>query len=287
MTVIPPVHRRNPAMLKRAVGASVNLIPYRLRDRIRFVPGVAVLQRVLVERVLSGHKFVHRVNAGPAAGMKYEIMLPADKAIWSGTYEREFAQALAGEVAPGDVCYDIGGYRGYMSGVMAAAGASKVLVFEPLPANQQALDRLCELNPQFPIELMSIAVGDLNGSIHLKAMTDGSMAKLASSTFQPEARSLGELEVTIRRIDSLIQHERIPPPNVMKIDVEGVELDVLKGATDTLRTWRPSVLLEAHSAVLEDLCARELSGLGYHVRRLGELPAGEECTRHLIACANP
>jgi FkbM family methyltransferase len=287
MTVIPPAHRRNPAMLKRAVGASVNLIPYRLRSRIRFVPGVAVLQRVLVERVLSGHTFAHRVNAGPAAGMICEIALPADKAIWSGTYEREFTQALAGKVAPGDVCYDIGGYRGYMSGVMAVAGASKVLVFEPLPANQQALHRLCELNPQFPIEVISIAVGNLDGSIRLKAMADGSMAKLASSTFQPEARALAEIEVTIRKIDSLIRHQRIPPPNVMKIDVEGAELDVLKGATDALRIWRPSVLVEAHSAALEDLCARELSGLGYHVRRLGGLPAGEEHTRHLIACANP
>jgi FkbM family methyltransferase len=283
MTVVPRANMRDRALLRRALGTSVNFIPYRLRHWIRFVPGVAPLQRILVEHVLSGHSFVHHVNAGPAAGLKFEIALPLDKAIWSGTYERAFAQALARTVEPGDVCYDIGGYRGYMSGVMAAAGASKVLVFEPLPANQQALRRLCGLNPQLPIELVSIAVGNLDGTIQLKAMADSSMAKLANSTFQPEARSVAEIEVRIETIDSLVEQKRIPPPDVIKIDVEGAELEVLKGATDTLRTWHPSVLLEAHSAALEDSCTRLLCDLGYRVGRVGEVLPGDGDTRHLMA----
>jgi len=272
-------------VLARAVGASVNFIPYRLRRWIRFVPGVAPLQRLVIEHALSGHSFVHRVNAGPAAGLKFEVALPSDKAIWSGTYEREFAQAIAGQVEWGNVCYDVGGYRGYMSGVMAAAGASKVIVFEPLPANQQALRRFGELNPQLPIELMSVAVGNVDGSIHLKTMADRSMAKLAGSAFQPEARALAEIEVAISRIDTLVRQQRIPAPDLIKIDVEGAELDVLKGAAEMLRIRQPSVLLEAHSAALEEACSCELIDLGYRIRRVGGQQRSEDHTRHLLAVA--
>jgi hypothetical protein len=108
---------------------SVNYLPAPLRPWVRYVPGVAALQRLLVDRVLAGKTFLHTINAGPAAGLRFEVTLPLDKAVWAGTYEPAFALAIARRVRPGDVCYDIGAYRGYMTGVMAIAGASKVFAF--------------------------------------------------------------------------------------------------------------------------------------------------------------
>jgi FkbM family methyltransferase len=273
-------------VLRAAVGASVNFVPYRLRHWIRLVPGVAPLQRLVIGRVLNGHAFVHRINAGPAAGLAFEVTLPFDKAIWSGTYERAFAEVLAGAMKRGDVCYDIGGYRGYMTGVMAAAGASKVVVFEPLPENQRAIRRLCALNPALPVELLCLAVGREDGLAALMTMPDRSMAKLATSPFQPHAGALGKIEVRLRTIDALVREEAIPPPDLVKIDVEGAECDALAGAAETLRRWRPTVLLEAHAAALEEACTRTLRGLGYRVRRIGAPPRGEGHTRHLLAVAD-
>jgi FkbM family methyltransferase len=273
-------------MLRAAVGASVSFVPYRLRQWIRHVPGVAPLQRLVIGQVLNGHAFVHRINAGPAAGLAFEVTLPFDKAIWSGTYERAFAEVLAGAVMRGGICYDIGGYRGYMAGVMATAGASQVVVFEPLPENQQAIRRLCALNPSLPVELRCLAVGKTDGVACLKTMPDRSMAKLATSLFQPDAGALGEVEVPLRTIDALVREETIPPPDLVKIDVEGAECDVLAGATETLHRWRPTVLLEAHSRALEEECARTLRDLGYCVRRIGAPPRSEDHTRHLMAIAD-
>jgi FkbM family methyltransferase len=278
--------RRRP-VLRTAVGASVNFVPYRLRRWIRHVPGVAPLQRLVIGRVLNGHAFAHRINAGPAAGLTFEVTLPFDKAIWSGTYERAFATELAGAVKCGGICYDVGGYRGYMAGVMAAAGASKVVVFEPLPDNQQAIRRLTALNPTLRVELLCLAVGKEDGAAFLKTMPDRSMAKLTTSPFQPHAPALGAIEVPLRTIDTLVGERTIPPPDLIKIDVEGAECDVLAGAAETLRRWRPTVLLEAHSAMLEDLCGRALRDLGYRVRLIGGPPCNEEYTRHLLAIADP
>src|SRR6478672_10596056 len=53
--------------------------------------------------------------------------------------------------------FDAGGWHVFYAGVMALAGASKVFVFEPLPANCDRIRRLIELNPALPIELLEAA----------------------------------------------------------------------------------------------------------------------------------
>jgi hypothetical protein len=57
-----------------------------------------------------------------------------------------------------------------------------------------------------------------------------------------------------------------PPPDVLKIDVEGAELDVLHGATRVLDDAAPVVFLEVHSAELREACRLVLEGHGYAVR---------------------
>jgi FkbM family methyltransferase len=268
--------------LRSLLGESVNYIPYSVRPWIKKLPGIADLQRWLVTRFLSNQPFVHTINVGPAAGLRFEVSLPTDKSVWAGVYEREFTTTIVEHVTPGDVCYDIGGYRGYMSGAMALAGASKVFAFEPLPANQRALRRLCELNPQLPVNIVAVALGAEDGAAMLKVMPDASMGKLANSCFQSEVAPLGEMSVTVRKIDSLLQTGEIPPPDVVKIDVEGAEADVLTGAREMLRVSRPRMFLEAHGGALEEACSRQLVRLGYKIFRLERQIPGAESARHLV-----
>ena len=271
--------------MKKILRSSVNAIPSAMRGWIKHIPGVATLQQLLIRNVLSGEPFEHIINAGPAAGLKFDITLPLDKAIWAGVYEPQFSAAISKAVALGDVCYDVGGYRGYMSGAMALAGASKVIVFEPLPANQRALERLSFLNPGLCIELKCLALGDTDGSMHLRVMADTSMGKLVTSTFQPGVKGIGEIRVAVRTIDSMVTGLEIAPPQVIKIDVEGAEMDVLRGAAEVLRIHRPRIFLEAHSLALEEACSAELARHNYNVRRLELSPVRDEDTRHLIAFA--
>jgi len=268
--------------LKSVLSESVNYIPYSVRPWIKNLPGIASLQRWLVTRFLSNQSFVHTVNVGPAAGLRFEVSLPLDKSIWSGMYEREFTAAIVKCVKPGYICYDVGGYRGYLAGAMAMAGASRVFVFEPLPANQKALCRLCELNPQLPVNVIAVALGAEDGAALLKVMPDASMGKLSSSSFQSEVTALNEMSITVRKIDSLLQTREIPPPDVLKIDVEGAEADVLTGAREMLRVSRPRIFLEAHGGALEEACSQQLVRLGYRIRRLERQISGAESPRHLV-----
>jgi FkbM family methyltransferase len=268
--------------LRSLLSESVNYIPYSVRPWIKSLPGIADLQRWLVTRFLSNQPFVHTINVGPAAGLRVEVSLPTDKSVWAGLYEREFTTAIVEHIKPGEVCYDIGGYRGYMSGAMALAGATKVFAFEPLPANQRALRRLCELNPQLPVNIIAVALGAEDGAASLKIMPDASMGKLANSSFQSEVTPLSEMSVTVRKIDSLLQSREILPPDVVKIDVEGAEADVLIGAREMLRVSRPRIFLEAHGGALEEACSQQLVRLGYRIRRLERHISGAESVRHLV-----
>lgn len=194
------------------IRSAVSLVPWGLRGAVRSIPGVAQAQRWLVSQTLDGTEFEHRVDAGPAKGVRFWIHMPEDKGIWTGTYELAFAQRIAAAVPRNGVAYDIGGWHGFFAGVMAAQGAAKVVVFEPLPDNVARIERLVALNPNLPIQLMPQALGAEEGVTEMVVMPDTSMAKLAGSDFQPNATSETRLSVRISSIDALVSSGALPPP---------------------------------------------------------------------------
>ncbi len=207
---------------------SIRLIPWKL-STIKRLPLVALLQRNLLKRFVEGQEFTHTVDAGPARGLNYPIKLPHDKGIWTGTYEVELATGIAEAVKPGDICLDVGGWHGFLSGVMAQAGAAKVFILEPLPANAERIKRMIELNPNLPIELVETAVGDVVGRTTLRIMPETSMAKLSASSFQPDQSAGEAIEVGLETIDHFAETRALGRVTVVKIDVEGAEALVLQG----------------------------------------------------------
>jgi len=134
---------------------------------------------------------LHIINAGPAKGLVYPISLPFDKAIWTGTYETELAKAVANSVNHGDVCYDIGAYRGFFSGVFGLAGASHVVAFEPFPENCAQLQRLFANNPGLPLTFEQVAVGSENGIAEFNVMPDSSIGKASIEQLSTRPANVG------------------------------------------------------------------------------------------------
>ncbi len=262
-----------------ALNALLKAIPLNWRDRVRSIPGIARLQRHLVSTLLNDREFRHTVDAGPAKGINFLLRLPEDKGIWTGRYEFDFARRLAGAVRPGTVAYDIGGWHGFFTGVMAANGAREVHVFEPLPLNADRIRKLIELNSAKLIILHTIALGRSDTEMDLVAMPDTSMAKLEVSDFQPEAVAQQKLRVRVRSIDSILNAGEAPPPSVVKIDVEGAEMLVLQGARAMLRAYRPEIFAEIHSEALLEQCTTFLAAEGYQIEQLRVDPTPEDVCR--------
>lgn len=255
---------------QKLVSLALGLIPWSARGQIKRIPGVAQLQRAIVSWTLDGKEFPHLVEAGPAKGITFQLRMPEDKGIWTGTYEAAFATCLAGAVKPGTVTYDIGSWHGFFAGVMAARGAKAVHVFEPLPANMERVRQMVSLNPSKNINPHPYAVGDRDTEMDLMVMPESSMAKLERSSFQAKLSSAERVRVRLRSIDSMIASGEIEPPALMKIDVEGAELMVLQGASDTLRRHHPDIFAEIHSSALLAQCTSLLQSEGYAIVSLDE-----------------
>ena len=259
---------------------SISLVPGQWRGAIKRWPLIAPLQRWLLARFMEGRPFVHVVDAGPARGLRYPICLPADKGIWTGTYELELAQAMAQAVPRGSVCLDIGGWRGFFGGVMALAGAARVVIFEPLPANVAQIRKMIELNPSLPVELMEAAVSETDGEIEFHIMPESSMGKMAASSFQAGTTTGQRIKVRTVALDPLLERGQLAAPAVIKIDVEGAELLVLRGARKLLAQHGPTLFMEIHSHALGRDCRALLTELGYSVRTV---EPGDPEVCHFIA----
>ena len=63
-------------------------------------------------------------------------------------------------------------------------------------------------------------------------------------------------------------------PTLMKIDVEGNEYAVLKGAEQTIREYKPKIIIELHTLELEKICLKFLKNLGYIVKHISDVRLG-------------
>lgn len=261
-------------MMRSLLQKSVSLLPWGVRTKIKDIPFLGTAQRSLLKRFAEGQEFAHRVDRGPAAGLRYPVTLPQDKGIWTGTYEVDLSERIAGAVRPGDVCLDVGGWHGFFAGVMALHGASKVLIFEPLPDNATQIRKMLKMNPDLPIELFQMAIATAAGIQQFREMRETSMAKLSSSEFQQSETGEKLIEVKVETLDRLRESGVFPRAHVIKIDVEGTEEMVLRGAEVTLKKDRPVLFIEIHSRALARNCTNILCALEYRIEVLetGKMP---------------
>lgn len=241
----------------RILGGALRLVPGSVRGYIRKVPGLAAAQRAVIA-TFANREFEHTIDYGPAKGLRMPVQLPRDKEFWKGTYEWEFCNRLRGAVHSGDVCHDIGAFRGYTSGVMALAGASRVLAFEPAPENQKAIRRVLELNSRAPIELIPSAVGDTSGRAFIVLHEDPSMNRVEEGLNERSG-----IEVNLCSVDGVVSRGVSDGPQLLKIDVEGAEASVLRGASAALRTAVREVFIEIHHAVALTECVELLNAAGF------------------------
>lgn len=275
-------------MFQKALQKSIQFVPWTLRSAIKRFFVVAALQRWILAKFLEGKPFIHTIDAGPAKGLTTVIELPDDKGIWTGTYEQDFVKFLAEAVEQEDVCFDVGGWHGFCGGIMALRGASRTVIFEPMPENCLRINKLIELNPVLKISLVEGAAGETDGKAVFHVVAADSMGKLENSVFNNDDKIGRSIEVDVFSLDNWCERNSVPFPNLIKIDVEGAELMVLKGSESILSVSRPRLFVEAHSRELTTQVTSFLLMRGYNVKcmQTNQLPDGvtEPAVCHIYAC---
>jgi len=149
----------------------------------------------------------------------------------------------------GDIALDIGAYQGAYTLLMAAqcGQTGKVVAFEPDPYAHAVLVKNLSLNPLIRRPVVEdCACSDKIGYGTLFSLGGNSQSSLARSAveFSSALRS-EEIQITTVTIDSYLSQHRLSSPRCIKIDAEGAEIRILKGATQILAS-NSDVLCELH-----------------------------------------
>ncbi|MDP6429132.1 MAG: FkbM family methyltransferase [Rhodospirillales bacterium] len=189
------------------------------------------------------------------------------------------------QLPEGSVLWDIGANIGVYSLYAAYVRNIRVAAFEPGAASHAALCRNIEINKlNDKIQPYCIALSDQIGADYLYMADTGAGHSMHGFG---QARSVqGAIDYNFRQsvigytIDGVLEAFRLPPPDYIKLDVDGIEAKIIKGGGETLGRYVKSIIVEADQPP-ERIEAGEinklLDGFGFRLR-----PGGGIKVRNLI-----
>lgn len=173
--------------------------------------------------------------------------------MWSGLrFERRELEFILRMLQPGMTFFDIGANIGVFSvaaGKAMPEAQGSIYAFEPCPATFAILEKNLQENELAGVHAQCLAVSERRGEARLyvnAAMKDG--LNSLEDPSHADAEVVGTVAVRVTTLDEFIAEHEIPSVDVMKVDVEGAELLVFRGARGLLaRANAPLILYEGYS----------------------------------------
>lgn len=163
--------------------------------------------------------------------------------LYLGQFERDAMDFLSHYLKPGMIVFDVGANIGVYS-LLSAKYVGKrgaVHAFEPTPDTFARLRANVELNGFKPIHLNQLAVTEKSGMSMLHLYEQNAMNSLAAQDWA--GKLFGQVTVKTISLDEYVNANNLPRVDLLKVDVEGAELLVLKGAYGLLSGANPPVVL--------------------------------------------
>ena len=195
-----------------------------------------------------------------------------------GSFERA-ELAYAGERARlGGWVFDVGGNVGVFSIAVAqqVAPCSRVVAFEPLPGNVTRLQENLARSGLGNVDVAQVAAASAPGETDFLAADDTAYSGLVASVESGRAGQV--VRVPLATIDSVWESKGSPAVSLMKLDIEGGELEALRGARRLLESCRPLLMVEAATPEHVGGLERLLGPLGY----VRDQPLGFEPWNHVF-----
>jgi FkbM family methyltransferase len=242
---------RAPLVL-RAAAAALRTLPH-VRGRGRL--------EVALDRALGGHGWREVIRV---RDVEMEVALDdlVGRTLYlNGVFEPMGTAAARALVEPGAVVFDVGAHVGYYSLLFSRLAGPRGLVqaFEPVPETAARLRSNLARNPALEetVRVLEFALSDGDGrmTMHVAGPTNPGASHVVTTVEvdDPHRRAAGVTrtkDVECRAGDSVWAELGRPNVGLVKIDVEGHELHVLRGLHETLRASRCPVLTEVRDRLL-------------------------------------
>jgi FkbM family methyltransferase len=216
----------------------------------------AIYRIVHAGRALIGRTDRQIVNRN---GIAYDLDLAQgiDFAIYLGFYERQTTAALRRLVTSGSLVLDIGANIGAHTLTLAdrVGPTGRVLAFEPTDYAFTKLGKNLALNPELARRVNAyhcFLAGADAGPVPSAIYSSWPLAHEAGLHAKHLGREMKTEAARARSIDSILAETADRPVSLVKLDVDGFECDVLRGATKLLSETRPVFVMELASYVLEE-----------------------------------
>lgn len=179
--------------------------------------------------------------------MKVDISKQMGAAIyWRGAHDWAPIFVLEKFLKKGDTFIDVGANQGEYSlwAARKVGNRGKVVAFEPMPQLYDQLIENIRLNTEFhkTISPVKLGLSDKKGEVILYASEDSNEG--TNTIYNTDKFSIEIGQIQLDTLDAQLKELNVNEVNFLKIDVEGAELQVLKGALTTLEKHRPILLLE-------------------------------------------
>jgi FkbM family methyltransferase len=191
---------------------------------------------------LKGSKWIAGAAAGEGKGLSIIFNLA----------EPEQLQMAKNLLKPNEICFDIGANVGLYT-ILFARHSKHVYAFEPLPRNLRYLYQVIKLNRVTNVTIVPSAVSE---KIELLSLAEGENCALG------KLDRLGQQPIASLSCDDFVDTYQVIP-SLIKIDVEGAEMSVLKGSHNLIMNYKPTILLSIHSDALRSECIEFLKKFGY------------------------
>jgi FkbM family methyltransferase len=207
---------------------------------------------------ISFHLFdtaTYTVRHGLLKGMKRKGGLGWLPAMFSPGIMTAEQQFWLGLNVSGMTVYDVGAFQGLLT-LFFASRAKAVVCFEPNTQNRKRLMENLMLNGIKNVEVRKVGVGSRhetrkmvwNPLIAGGASVDG---KTVEELLRSGVGTVVE-EISIVTLDEEIPQANLPAPDFIKIDIEGWEIEALRGARNTLELYKPTLFLEMHGETMRE-----------------------------------
>lgn len=219
-----------------------------------------------------------------AIQLRLDLREGADQEIFMHTYDPPLIRFIESICRIGDLVVDVGANAGVVSVTAAnVVGATGLVAsFEPNAELSTRLDIMSKNNPLKNIRVFPCALGDREDSLPLYVSSSHPYSSLDVEAL-PNYPLKTIADVPVRKLDSYLpalaegRHFRL-----LKIDAQGYENRIVRGAIEVLNNTPPDfVLIEAYLSGLDDTIAL-LTSSGYHLYRFGGDTLLENCVRETI-----
>ncbi len=224
------------------------------------------VRRFVSRHLIPAHSEWVQVQDGLANGLWIHIDLANERTWWFGTHEPATQEAFRRVLGPDKVMYDVGAHIGFYTLPAARLGADAI-AFEPDPESAARVRTHVDRNGlRDRVRVVEAAVWSSSfPSITFRRGLPRSQGGVSWQDHQP-VLAMGEvIEVATVCLDDFVASGG-PAPHIIKVDVEGSESEVLKGAINILCNHHPVLIVEVHTVEEHVTVSQILENVGYTAR---------------------